>query len=78
VVATGDGIRRGAIADGCGGRDAVVSGGGGWLRGGSRRVAVDLGTSARRVGARTVARLVSLEDGVHGLKTTERRIVLTS
>jgi Ca2+-binding RTX toxin-like protein len=45
-------------------------------RGRSSRVTVDLGSRERLVGARTVARLVSLEDGVHGLKTTTRRLVL--
>jgi Ca2+-binding RTX toxin-like protein len=46
-------------------------------RGRSSRVTVDLGARERLVGARTVARLVSLEDGLHGLKTTTRRLVLT-
>jgi hypothetical protein len=39
-------------------------------------VSVELGALERFVGRRTVARLVSLEDGQFGLKTTIRRVVL--
>jgi hypothetical protein len=42
----------------------------------SRRVQVTLGSLERRVGRRTVARLVSRERGRLGLKTTLRRVVL--
>jgi Ca2+-binding RTX toxin-like protein len=42
----------------------------------SRRVRVRLGRLNRRIGRRTVARLVSRERGRRGIKTTQRRVVL--
>ena len=42
----------------------------------SRRVIVRLGALARQVRSRTGARLISIEAGLHGRKTTERRITL--
>jgi Ca2+-binding RTX toxin-like protein len=47
-------------------------------RGRSRRVSLALGSLDRRVGGRTVGRLVSIERGdIKGMKTTSRRVVLT-